>query len=140
MRASRTITDTQPYSEGKKIMRRRLILAVACALVVITSPALFACEQCLETGQFDPVGNQLTAPKCWSGFSSGVATCIPQTNGNSCNTTTDSNCLGSSTGTGPGRDKNPLSYPLTAPSREAQDCGTDLSGRCVREVLETVLD
>lgn len=120
-------------------MRRRLILVVACALVAFTAPALFACEQCLEPGQFDPVGNKLTAPKCWSGFSSGVATCYTPPNSNSCTTTTDSNCLGSSNG-GPGRNLDTASHPFTAPSREGRDCGTDLSGRCVGAVLEPGLD
>lgn len=117
-------------------MLRRLILAIACALVTITSPALLACEQCLEPGQFDPVGNPVTQYRCWSGFSSGYATCIPRPT--RCDTTTDSTCLGAG-GSGPGRDKDPLSFSLIA-SRDLRDCRTDLSGSCVREVSEIILD
>jgi hypothetical protein len=123
--------------EGKEIMPRRWIPAIACALVALTSPALFACEQCLEPGQFDPVGNQVTQYGCWSGFSSGYATCIPRPT--KFDTTTDSSCLGAG-GSGPGRDKDPLSFPFTASPREPRDCRTDLSGKCVREVSETVLE
>ena len=104
------------------MMRRYVIPFLACVLSAIVAPALVACEQCFERGTFDPVGNYLTTAKCWSGFSTGYATCIPT--GSSCDTTNDSTCTAGS-GTEPVH-KN--SVPVELPG--AEDCGTDLAGRC----------
>ena len=111
-------------------MKRRFLLMSVGAFLAIASPALFACEQCLHKGQFDPVGNYLTESKCWSGYSTGYATCIPT--GESCSTTTDSVCKG---GSGDGLVENPT--PLVDEPREPRggDCVIDLAGRCSREPI-----
>lgn len=110
-------------------MKRHSLLFVVCVFVAIASPAVLACEQCFNKGSFDPVGNYLEESKCWSGFSTGYATCIP--NGESCNTTTDSVC----TAGGSGSVENPVPLTDVPPAPRAADCGTDLSGRCSRQAI-----
>lgn len=111
-------------------MKTRLALVAVFALVAIASPALFACEQCLHKGQFDPVGNYLTENKCWSGYSKGYASCVPYSSGSGCTTSTDTVCSG---GSGDGRTQNPTPI-FDAP--RGNDCVTDLAGRCSREALQ----
>jgi hypothetical protein len=98
-----------------------VILFVACVLSAIFARSVAGCEQCFNRGSFDPAGNYLTTAKCWSGYSTGYATCIPT--GSTCDTSNDSTCTA-----GGAEPVHPNSVP--AELRTAEDCGTDLAGRC----------
>jgi hypothetical protein len=121
------LTASTGNQEKKPTMKRCLIILV----LLLCSPALFACEACLTSGT-TPAGNPVYQPICWSGLATGDATCIPRTSG--CDTTTDSVCTG---GGGRGaQQKDPVGGGFSAPSDSSADCSADVSGTCSGTTLE----
>lgn len=105
------------------MMKRSLLLVFA--VVLLASPAVYACEECFEKGTLDPAGNYLAnSDRCWSGYEKGYAYCYIPTGSTKCEKGVDSTCTGSSTGRI--QHKDPVGMTAANPF----DCTTDLSGKC----------
>lgn len=111
---------------------KRSLFVLVFALLLCGAPALLACETCYTPGQTDPAGNPVTgSARCWSGATTGYATCIPNTS--SCTRTTDSQCTG---GGGGVQHKDPVGYGIAPSGDRAADCSTDVSGKCSGKILQ----